>query len=121
MDNALAWWRPRWRRAKSEDEARVSTTARFGGENENEPVLVATIHGPVEIEMAKDALAEAGIPAHVKQNSLGPVYGLSVGSFGSAEVWAPAPLAEQAYDLLVGMGLVQDAEDGEENDDAALL
>src|SRR5688500_15161916 len=109
MDDARAWWKPRWRKTKDEDESRVNTTARFGGGGNNEPVLVATIHGPVEIEMAKDALAEAGIPAHVKQNSLGPVYGLSVGSFGSAEVWAPAPLAEQAYDLLIGIGVVPDS------------
>ena len=116
MDDALAWWRPRWRRAKSEDETRTNVTTRFGGDAHHEPILVATIHGPVEIAMAKDALAEAGIPAHVKQHSLGPVYGLSVGSFGSAEVWVPAPLAEQAYDLLIGIGVVPDADGGEEID-----
>jgi hypothetical protein len=75
-------------------------------------VLIAVIQGPVEAEMAKDALAEAAIPAFVKQHSLGQVYGLTVGTFGSSQVWVPPALAEQAREVLIGIGLLppQEAE-----------
>ncbi len=107
MDDALSWWLPRWGRKEQEPEA--SATARFGGDGDDEPVLVGRVTGLIEIEMAKDALAEAGIPALVKQNSLAPVYGLSVGTFGSAEVWALPAFAEQAHDLLIGIGVLDEA------------
>ena len=110
MLDALSWWWPRKKSEAMDPQPQTHATARFGGDGGDEPVLVATIDGPVEIEMAKDALAEAGIPAYVKQNSLGPVYGLSVGSFGSAEVWAMPAVAEQARDLLIGIGVTPDDE-----------
>src|SRR3712207_6269627 len=105
MDDALSW-----RRGKRGDETEqtqpdAGTNARFGGEDEG-PVLVGTVAGPVEVEMAEDALKEAGIPALIKRNSLGSVYGLSVGSFGAAEVWVPQALADQAHDVLVGIGVL---------------
>jgi hypothetical protein len=107
--DALRWRLPWTGAVKPEEQA--GTAARFGGEGGDGPVLIAMIHGPVEIEMAKDVLAEANIPALVKQNSLGRVYGLSVGSFAAAEVWVPLPLAEQARDLLIGIGLVDEESD----------
>ena len=88
----------------------AGATAGFGG-GDNEPVLIATVDGPVQIEMAKDALVTAGIPAYVKQNSLGPIYGLSVGSFGAAEVWVLPALAEQARDTLIGIGVLEPSGD----------
>ncbi len=100
------------------EETTAQTTARFGGDGDDEPVLIGRVHGPIEVEMAKDALREAGIPALVKQSSVGAAYGLSIGSFGSADVWVLPQLAEQAHTLLVGMGLIEDnsgddpAEDG---------
>ncbi len=84
---------------------------RYGGDGSDEPVLVATISGLIEVEMARDTLQAAGIPAYFRRNSLGPVYGLSVGSFGKAEVWAPPPLADRTRDLLVGIGLLDPGED----------
>lgn len=111
MDDALRWWKPidhPTDNAPPDEEVQPQSgaTARFGGGAGDEPVLVAVINGPVEIEMAQDALQQAGIPAHVKRNSLGPLYGLSFGSFGSAEIWVLPALAEQAYDELVGIGVI---------------
>lgn len=113
MDAALNRWLP-WRRAKPEPTA--SATERFGGEDDEEPVLVASIHGPVEIEMARDALAEAEIPAHIKDNQLGRVYGLSIGAFGEAEVWVMPLFAEQARDTLIGIGLLGEPEQHDEEE-----
>ena len=105
MDTLLGWWRPRKDNPAADTQSAGGSRAAFGGDEE--PVLVATIDGPVQIEMAKDALAMADIPALVKQNSLGPVYGLSVGSFGAAEVWVLPVLAEQARETLMGIGLLE--------------
>ncbi len=111
MDDVLRWWMPR-RRAAAEDSAPTTgATTRFGGDGGDEPVLIGIVNGPVEIEMAKDALATAGIPAYIKQNSLGPVYGLSIGSFGTAEVWVMPVLAEQARDTLIGIGVLKSSGD----------
>ncbi|HEX6291416.1 MAG TPA: DUF2007 domain-containing protein [Herpetosiphonaceae bacterium] len=107
MEDALPWHRPIERPEEPEAQPQTSATTRFGGDGDDAPVLVAVVSGPVEIEMANDALQSAGIPAYVKRNSLGPLYGLSIGSFGSAEIWVPPALAEQAYNELVGIGVVQ--------------
>ena len=105
MDDALSWRRSKRGDETAQTQSDVGTNAGFGGEDEG-PVLVGTVAGPVEVEMAEDALKEAGIPVLIKRNSLGSVYGLSVGSFGAAEVWVPQPLAGQAHDILVGIGVL---------------
>ncbi len=105
MDDALSWRRGKRRDETERTQPDAGTNAGFGGEDEG-PVLVGTVAGPVEVEMAEDALKEAGIPVLIKRNSLGSVYGLSVGAFGAAEVWVPQPLAGQAHDLLVGIGVL---------------
>ena len=106
MDDVWTWQFPHRGRAARTTEPDTAASERTGGDGDDEPVLVAVVNGPVEGAMAKDALAEAGIPAYVKQNSLGAIYGLSVGSFGVAEVWVVPPLAERAYDVLAGIGLL---------------
>lgn len=107
MDDTLSWgMRLGWGRRR-QTQTGTTTTTRFGGDGGDEPVLIAVISAPVEAEMAKDALAEAGVPAYVKQNSLGQVYGLSIGAFGTAEVWTPPAVAEQARDVLIGIGVLQ--------------
>lgn len=114
MDAALNRWLP-WRRPKP--EAATSATARFGDEGDQEPVLVASIHGPVEIEMARDALAEAEIPAYIKDNQLGRVYGLTIGAFGEAEVWVMPLFAEQARDTLIGIGLLGETDPAQDDEE----
>ena len=102
MDDAIRWQGP----FEDGREREPSTnTARFGGD-EDRPVLVAVLNGPIEAEMARDALAEAGIPALIKRETAAALYGLTVGSLARAEVWTPPALAEGAHDLLVGIGLV---------------
>ena len=114
MDDAFTWWLPFRRKTQPEQPPNASATARFGGDGGDEPVLIGVVHGPVESAMAQDALAEAQIPAHIKHNALGAIYGISVGSFGAAEVWVPPTFVEQARDVLIGIGLL-DAEDVEDD------
>ncbi len=118
MDKALPWPFGRLFGKRTEEAAPAKATTRFGGDNDEDPVFVGTVAGPIEIEMAKDALREATIPAMVKQSSVGTVYGFTGGTLGSAEIWVPPLFAEQAYDILVGMGLIEgDADEQTDEDD----
>ncbi len=115
MLDALRW--PRHHREPEADDApeRMAATARFGGDSGSQPVLIGVVQGPVAVEMAKDALAEAGIPAYIRSNSLGAVYGLAIGSFGSAEVWVLSELAERALEILIGIGVLPPSGEGSES------
>ena|SRR5919199_2018754 len=115
MLDALRW--PRHHREPEADDApeRMAATARFGGDSGSQPVLIGVVQGPVAVEMAKDALAEAGIPAYIRSNSLGAVYGLAIGSFGSAEVWVLSELAERALEILIGIGVLPPSGDASES------
>lgn len=108
MDDALRWHAPLNLPDQAEAAPQTGATARFGGDGNDAPVLVAVINGPIESEMARDALVEANIPALVKRNSAGSVYGLTFGSWGSAEVWTLPNVAEQARDVLIGIGVLED-------------
>jgi hypothetical protein len=111
MDNTLSWHLMGDKDEQDRTQPNTSMTARYGSGSDEGPVLIVTVSGPVEAEMAEDALKEAGIPVFIKRNSLGAVYGLSVGSFGAAEVWVPHPLAERARDILIGIGMLEPSED----------
>ncbi len=110
MDDTLRW--PGARRIEQEQPdadipRRTSATARTGGDGDDEPVMIARVSGQIQIEMAQAALKDAGIPSYVKRASVGIVYGFNVGSLGSAEIYVPHPLAEQATDVLIGIGVLE--------------
>ena len=107
MDDALPWQQARHTQPDEPVPARSGVTARTGGPGDDEPVLIAHISGPVRIEMAQEALRDAGIPAYIKRDTMGMVYGLSVGPLAAAQIWVPRPLTEQAEDVLVGIGVLE--------------
>ena len=107
MDDALPWQQARQAKQHEPTPARSSVTARTGGPGDNEPVLIAQISGPVRIEMAQEALRDADIPAYIKRDTMGMVYGLSVGPLAAAQIWVPRPLADQAEDVLTGIGVLE--------------
>lgn len=106
MDDALSWQQPFDREAAPKQATSTGATARFGGDGNDEPVLIAVLNGPVESEMARDALAEEHIPVMIKRNSVGIVYGLATGALSRAEVWVLPMFVEQARDVLIGIGLL---------------
>lgn len=107
MDDALPW-RLRFRRQHNPPaEPQPSATARFGGNGNDEPVLIAIVNGPVEIEMAQAALQDEGIPVLLKRKRVGPAVIIGMAALESAEVWVPPPFAEKARDTLIGVGLLE--------------
>jgi hypothetical protein len=117
MLDALRWPLCPGKPETSNAPTRPGVAARFGGDDGSRPVLLGVVQGPVAVEMAKDALAEAGIPAYIRANSLGTVYGLAIGSFGSGEVWVLPELAEPALEILIGIGVLPPS--GEDSGSAA--
>src|ERR671933_309306 len=78
MLDALRW--PRHHREPEADDApeRMAATARFGGDSGSQPVLIGVVQGPVAVEMAKDALAEAGVLSELAERALEILIGIGV-------------------------------------------
>lgn len=87
---------------------------------ETEPVVVYEALNLLEAEIVKGRLESEGIPAIVRGDAAGAIFGLTVGDLARAEVLVPEPLAERALTILeedVTEPLdEEDAEDGAETD-----
>lgn len=81
----------------SPQEETGSTT---GGGLDQEPVVVWEAANQMEAEVVRGRLTSAGIPAIVRSEALGAIYGLTTGTLAAAKVLVPAPLAEKALELL---------------------
>jgi hypothetical protein len=70
-----------------------------------EEIRLITVYVAVsqpEAEIVKGRLESEGIPAVLRYESAGIVYGLTVDGLGQVEVQVPASLAEEARQLLDG-------------------
>lgn len=76
------------------------STTRTGGSHDQEPVVVWEAANLMEAQIVKGRLISEGIPAIVRGESLGPIYGLTAGKLASMDVLVPAPLAETARQIL---------------------
>ncbi len=88
--------------------------ATTGGSVTQEPVVVWQAANPMEAQIVKGRLQSAGIPAIVKGEAMGRIYGFVYGGLAERDVLVPAPLAESARDLLAEE--VQWTQDGEEEE-----
>jgi hypothetical protein len=64
-------------------------------------VTVFEAQGMLEAEVIKSKLEAAGIPALLRYESTGLVFGLTVGGQGRVDVQVPEELAEKAEALIV--------------------
>lgn len=92
------------RLAPVDKTATTGATTTTGGEQGQEPVVVWEAANLMEAEVVKGRLTSAGIPAIVRGEALGAIYGLTTGTLAAAAVLVPAPLAGKALDLLHGEG-----------------
>lgn len=67
---------------------------------ETEPVVVWEALNMMEAEVVKGRLESEGIPAIIRGDAAGTIFGLSVGDLAKAEVLVPEPLAERALSIL---------------------
>lgn len=107
------------RRTEGEAAGEPATTAATttGGGSENEPVIVWEAANLMEAYVVKGRLESEGIPALIRGEAVGAIYGLTAGSLAVVKVLVPAPLVDRALTLLLdaenetGDG---ETEDGEE-------
>jgi hypothetical protein len=71
-----------------------------GGGVSQEPVVVWEAANLMEAQVVKARLESEDIPAFIRSEAAGAIYGLTAGSLARADVLVPAPLAEKAVELL---------------------
>ncbi len=101
--NGLGGWFRREEKATAADASSNTpshTTATTGGELDQEPVVVWVAQNQMEAQVIKGRLASEGIPALIRGETLGAIYGLTTGSLAQTAILVPAPLAEKAQLIL---------------------
>jgi len=98
--NTVANNLPEWLRRKKDESAEVGATSTTGGHMETEPVVIWEALNLMEAEIVKGRLESEGIPAFIRADAAGTIFGLTVGDLARAEVLVPEPLADRAIALL---------------------
>jgi hypothetical protein len=65
-----------------------------------ELITVYIANGQPEAEIVRGRLENEGIPAMLRYESAGVVYGLTINGLGQVEVQVPSSLAQHARDIL---------------------
>jgi hypothetical protein len=98
------------------DAAGQGTTK--GGPMDQEPVVVWEAMNMMEAEVVKGRLEAEGIPAIIRSEALGQIFGLTMGGLAKADVLVPGPLAEKALDILEASDLLEVPDETEPEEDA---
>lgn len=89
-----------WYKQDGDAERREKSTATSGGGLDQEPVVVWEAANLYEAQVVKGRLESEGIPAFIRGEAVGAIYGLTTGSLAAVDVLAPAPLADKAREIL---------------------
>lgn len=95
----LPGWLPKNTGAKDE-EANSGSRSTTGGDLDQEPVVVWEAANQMEAQIVKGRLESEGIPAIVRGETLGAIWGLTTGPLAATAVLVPAVLAEKAIAIL---------------------
>ena len=93
-------WGTRKKRARTVESENTNSSATTGGSVSQEPVVVWQAANPMEAQIVKGRLQSAGIPAIVRGESMGRIYGFVYGGLAERDVLVPGPLAESAQEVL---------------------
>jgi len=93
------WFRPKGSHA-ADEQAQKTTKASTGGETDQEPVVVWVAANQMEAQIVKGRLESENIPAIIRGEALGAIYGLTTGILAESAVLVPAALAEKAKAIL---------------------
>ena len=93
-------WLKRSARVQPAEADATDSPATTGGSLPMEPVVVWQAANPMEAQIVKGRLHSAGIPAIVRGEAMGRIYGLVYGALAERDVLVPGPLAETARDIL---------------------
>lgn len=73
-------------------------------------VVVCTVQGELIAHIIKSHLESEGIPAYLKKESVGLVYGLTVNGLGQVSILVPRELAEDAKRIIEPQDIGQSEE-----------
>lgn len=96
----LRLWTRNRERTPTVETAEEEASATTGGSLSQEPVVVWQAANPMEAQIVKGRLQSAGIPAIVRGEAMGRIYGFVYGGLAERDVLVPAPLADAAEELL---------------------
>ncbi len=99
LEGFTGWFRPK-RNDPADEQTNSAATASTGGELDQEPVVVWMAANQMEAQVIKGRLESEGIPAIIRGEALGAIYGLTTGALAESAVLVPAALAEKAEALL---------------------
>ena len=88
-----------------------------GGKEDQTPVVVWEAANRMEAEIVAGRLHSEGIPAIIRGEALGTIYGLTTGTLAAATVLVPAALADKAVELLANAVEWDEAEQGDGSDE----
>jgi hypothetical protein len=86
--------------ADAETGVETSTGATTGGSIDQEPVVVWEAANRLEAEIVAGRLHSENIPAIIRGEALGAIYGLTTGGLAATVVLVPAALAAKALEIL---------------------
>jgi hypothetical protein len=95
--NSLSGW---FGRKKLEDESSTSGSTTTGGTREQEPVVVWQAANLMEAQIVVGRLQSEDIPAIMRGEAVGSIYGFTSGGLAETDVLVPAPLADRATEIL---------------------
>lgn len=111
---------PGWFRRRPDEDAQsnaeensgetTASTTTTGGRDDQSPVVVWEAANRMEAEIVAGRLHSEDIPAIIRGESLGAIYGLTTGSLAAATVLVPAALAAKATEILASTVEWDDAE-----------
>jgi hypothetical protein len=78
----------------------VTASTTTGGGSSHEPVVVWEAANLMEAQVVKGRLESEGIPACIRSEAAGVIYGITAGSLARADVMVPGPLADKAVEIL---------------------
>ncbi len=97
-DNLPGWFS---KDTGAKDEgANTGSRSTTGGDLDQEPVVVWQAANQMEAQIVKGRLESEGIPAIVRGETLGAIWGLTTGPLAATDVLVPAALAEKALEIL---------------------
>ena len=102
--------------APGENAAETQGTAHTttgSGKDDQTPVVVWEAANRMEAEIVAGRLQSEGIPAIIRGEALGAIYGLTTGTLAAANVLVPAILAEKALAILTSAVEWDDGELGD--------
>ncbi|GIV77079.1 DUF2007 domain-containing protein [Litorilinea aerophila] len=101
-----------WQRPAEPLDAAETAGTTTGGGSEQEPVVVWEAANRMEAQIVQGRLESEGIPAIIRGEALGTIYGLTTGELAASKVLVPAPLAERARSILAEESAWDEGDDG---------